>query len=1157
MYKIYTDKFSCPHSANHPVLKKIIMWMNLTTILLTISMIQVSAASYGQRVTYSADKVTLKKMFREITRQTGYDVVYAMDKLDNSQSVRVDFNDAPLEEVLTYCLQEQVLTYTIEDKTILIKNKDGVPTQQNGNLFSERHNKEAQVTVKGRVIDETGTSLAGATVRVKETGRATSADTEGNFTINAESDQILEVSLIGYLTEEVPIRGRTQIVVRLREGITDMDEVVVVGYGTQKKINLTGAVSEIQGSVLDNRPVAAASTGLQGLLPGVTITSSSGQPGSPNTSILIRGVSTINSQTEPLILIDGVAGGDINLINPSDIERVTVLKDAASSAIYGARAANGVILITTKKGKSEGKTALNYSGYFGVQTPISMPELVNGREYMMLENEARSARGVAIPYSDEAFARYDSGDFPNDYANTDWVDETFKAYSTQQGHNFDVNGGAGQTSYYMSYGLLDQTGLVVGDPYASTRHNVRLRLNTAISDRLRLDGNLSFIDYSRQDAGGSGTGGVFRLVQRISPLLPVWWQVPTDGGGWEDSPYWSYGSVGNPVRVAHESGYTKNSSRTFNGNFNATLDLIDGMYANAQYAYNYYASSVKDWSPTMPRFSANGTPHAANDNAVNTIAETQRSILTQTFVSTLNYEKQLAKHELKLLGGFSQEWAYQPLLSASRQNVLLEGVEEINAGTENVVNSGMADHWALRSYFGRLNYSFDNKYLFEANVRYDGTSRFAKANRWGLFPSFSAGWNFSQENFMAFSKSVLSFGKLRASWGELGNQNISNTYYPYLTEIVHQARAYPIGNRENVGFIQNALANENIQWESIRMLNLGIDLRLFRDRLDLSFDWFEKNNMNALLRPIYPTVIGITTAANLPFENIGSIENRGWELSVGWQDQVGAIRYGLTANVWDAKNKITDLGNSVPSLGNNIRRVGDPINGYYGYLTNGLAQIADFGAYNDVTGRYTNPNFALISAYGDVIQPGDIIYRDVSGPDGIADGIIDNYDKVVFGDPYPRYSYSLRTFLEWNNFDLALYFQGVGKVNGYLSEEARHAFTNDYSIPKTAHMDRWTPDNVGASYPRMYYQPNHNIVFSDYWLENASYLRLKNVQVGYRLPVRFAEKVGANRLKVYLSAENLFTITNYFGGFDPEVRETSGDAYPQMKTFVFGVQVGF
>ncbi|AGA79741.1 TonB-linked outer membrane protein, SusC/RagA family [Echinicola vietnamensis DSM 17526] len=1120
--------------------------------LTTLNPIQAYSA-YGQneKVTLDVKDKPLEAVLYQIESQTSFKFIYSNDELNAAETITLSVQDKPLEEVLNVLFNPRKIEYQIimDTQIVLKKKADNDP---NESLVLQA------VTITGTVTDKNGAPLPGASILEKGTNNGTVADIDGHFTLEVSAaDAVLKISYLGFIAQEYPLNGKTTINITLEEDVTGLDEVIVVGYGSQKRSNITGAVAEVKGDVLEGRVISSVAGGLQGLIPGLTVTSPSGQPGAGASNMLIRGVNTINSQTSPLILIDGVAGGDINLLNPDDIESVTVLKDAASSAIYGARAANGVILVTTKKGGGEEKVSLNYSNYFGIQTPIATPELVNGREYMTLENEARRARGVAVPYADEAFERYDSGNFPNDYSNTDWVSETYKSHSSQQNHNFNVQGQTDNSSYYLSYGYLEQTGLVVGDPYFSSRNNVRLRLGTKVLDRLTLDANISYVDFYKRDAGGAGTSGVFRLSQRISPLLPVMWQQPTADGGWEDSPYWSYGSVTNPVRTAHESGYTKSKSRTLNGNFKATLDLIDGMYINAQYAYNYYNRDIKDWTATMPRFLADGTPHPANENIRNGIANSHYTTLTQTLLSTFNYDKVIGRHGLKFLAGYSQEWSSMPRLYASRRNILMDGITEIDAGTEDIVNGGTSEEWALRSYFGRINYDFDQKYLFEANLRVDGTSRFSKDNRWGVFPSFSAGWKFTEEAFMDFAKPFLNVGKIRASWGELGNQNISGNYYPYLTEIERQTKAYPIGAKENVGFRQYSLANENIQWETIQMLNIGADFSMLKDRMTLSVDWFKKKNINALLKPIYPSLIGITSSSNLPLENIGAIENKGWEIALGWSDQVGEFRYSINANIADAKNKITDMGSSAASLGDNIRRVGDPVNAYYGYLTNGLAQIDDFEAFDESTGRYTNPTFPVISSYADIIQPGDVIYRDISGEAGQPDGLIDEYDKVVFGDPYPRYSYGIRGFAAWKGFDLSFFLQGVGKVNGYLRDEARHAFINDYSVPKKVHMDRWTPENTDASYPRMYYQPDHNILFSNYWLEDASYLRLKNLQIGYSLPQQLIERIKLSRCRVYFTGENLFTITDYFGGFDPEVRETSGDAYPQVRTMALGVQLGF
>ena len=468
--------------------------------------------------------------------------------------------------------------------------------------------------------------------------------------------------------------------------------------------------SQIKIFLLEERPITSVAAGLQGELPGVTITNTTGQPGAAS-SIVIRGVSTINSDTSPLILIDGVAGGDINLLNPADIESVSVLKDAASAAIYGARAANGVILITTKSGSSE-KPKLTYSGYFGMQSPTRLPELVNGRQYMELSNEAMAAAGFSKPYDTAAFEKYDSGADPNNFSNTDWIDEVYKTSAPQTSHSLSIRGGTAKSGYFVSYGYLNQDGLVVGDAFNSHRHNARVSVNAEIYDRLKITGNVSFVDFFRSEAGLSGTSGVFRLAQRISPLLPVKWQQQDANGTWTDTECYSFGAVKNPVDVAYNSGTNERKSRTFNGIVGADLFIVDGLHLNGQYASNYYWRETNEFNPAMYQYYQDGTPSAGNENLRNYVAQDQLNILTQTLQLTLKYNKIFnKKHDFSALLGYSQEWEDRSTLSASRKNILIDGIYVVDAGTEDITNSGNKYSWALRSYFGRVNYAFDSKYL--------------------------------------------------------------------------------------------------------------------------------------------------------------------------------------------------------------------------------------------------------------------------------------------------------------------------------------------------------------------------------------------------------------------------------------------------------------
>ena len=1110
-------------------------------------------SAQSQTISVNIKEQPLNKALQIIAEKADLKVAYSKEFIDIDKPVSISASNERLDKVLNTLFKKMHIGYRIQNGSLLLYRKTSA---QNGNeqMGEEADNNENLLAVTGTVTDSNGEPVIGATVSATNAAKNinTVTDTHGQFSIRVKSGTQLRFNYIGCSEAAYTVKKEGNISIVLHENTTGLDEVVVVAYGTQKKINLTGAVSMVKGDVLENRPVTSVGKGLQGELPGVSIINSTGKPGT-SPSIVIRGVSTINSSTAPLILIDGVAGGDINLLNPDDIASVSVLKDAASASIYGARAANGVILVTTKTGKANEQPTLTYSGYVGWQTPTRLPKLVNGRQFMELSNEAMQAAGYSAPYNASAFQKYDSGNYPNDYSNTDWIDQIYKKTALQTNHELSVRGGSNKSSYAMSYGYLNQDGLIVGDGYKSHRHNARINLTTRVFDRLKINGNLSYIDFARQDIGYSGTSGVFRLAQRISPLLPVKWQHQNPDGTWSNTDWYAFGTVKNPVDVAYNSGFERRNTRVFNGIVNAGLNLMKGLDLNGQYSVNYYSRETNEFNPAMLQFFQDGTPSPNNTKAKNFVSKEQENNFTQSLQTTLNFNRVFArKHDVALLLGYSQEWETHSPLSGSRKNILIDGVQMLSSGTEDITNSGNEYAWALRSYFGRINYVYDSRYLFEANMRIDGTSRFAKENRWGYFPSFSTGWNFSREQFMKWADAVLSAGKIRLSWGELGNQNVGS-YYPYLTPIERVEKSYPIGGTNNVGFKQLSLGNYGIKWETIRMLNIGIDLSFLNNRLTTTFEWYKKNNVNALVRPVYPSLVGITKVGNLPFENIGEVENKGWEWWIQWRDKIGEVSYSAAFNISDSRNKIKNLGKSAPSLTDYIRKEGEPIDAFYGYLTDGLAQISDFKGV-DGHGKYIQPKFATPVDAAGIVQPGDIKYRDLNG-----DNVIDEKDKVVFGDQDPHYLLSFKGSVAWRNFDFSFYMQGVAKWNGYLSDEARHCFINDYSVPKVEHLDRWTPTNPGAKYPRLYQAQTHNLLFSDYWMEDASYLRMKNVQLGYTVPKTLLGllHLPLKVLKMYFSVDNLFTITNYFGAYDPEVRTSSGDAYPQVKTFTFGLRATF
>jgi TonB-linked SusC/RagA family outer membrane protein len=992
------------------------------------------------------------------------------------------------------------------------------------------------ILVSGTVMTRAAnTPLQGVTVMLKGGGSSTLTNEDGKYAINVPDEKaVLVFSYVGYLTIELPVKRQQKIDVLMDENIKPLDQVIVVGYGTQKKVNLTGAVSAITANDLKSRPVTATSSALQGLLPGVTIRSFTGMPGQNGSTIRIRGTGTLGD-SNPLIVIDGIPGGSMDILNPDDIESISVLKDAASSSIYGVRGANGVILVTTKKGRATAKPNIAYNNYFGFQTATALPEFLGTVEYMTLLNESLKNVGRPAVYTDSMINIARTGSDLNYYANTNWLEEIYKKRAGQQNHNLSINGGGNNLSYYLSYGSLRQDGLVTGDNFGSNRNNIRLRLNTKLIDRLDLDANIGYVDrkYRESSDDVGEAGGPIYASHQISPLVPVRF---TTGG-------WGYlGGSRNPVAVATDGGYNDFSSQEFTGNLSATLNLFKGFKLRSQYALIKANSQREIYNKTINYFSPITGDRIYQSNFPSKIDKRDYVNTYQTIIGMAEYERTFKKHELKTLVGVSQESNVGESFLATRTNLVSPDVPNLNLGTANLLNSSSADQTALQSAFGRVNYVLNSKYLAELNFRYDGSSRFSKDVRWNLFPSASVGWRLSQEKFFSKLTDLFQEVKIRASYGELGNDKVGSNY-AYLATIAPVGGVPPIGNVLIPGYAQTSIPNPLLTWETVVKQNIGLDLLMLNNRLGITADYFKHNTKNILLRVTLPDVLGATE----PSQNAGKVENKGWELQVSWKDKIGQIRYGVNFNISDVKNQVTSLGNVPPTFGDQVRFLGEPIDAFYGLVADRISQLSDFD-FNPVTNVYT-PKFPFIS--GDKVGPGDIIFKDLNKDNLIT--LAD--DRQVIGNPFPRYTYGFRGDMGWKGFDVSFFIQGVGKAQGYIKGAARHAYINESANPQKIHLDRWTPDNPNASYPRFTYQLTHNQRFSTYWLEDASYMRLKNIQVGYTLPERLTEKFRVNRLRVFFSADNLFTKTNFFYAYDPESPVSSGGYYPQVKTFIFGINV--
>lgn len=1099
------------------------------------------------QVTVDIDSMPLTEALKKLEEQTGYSFFYSNVLPDKDAVVSVKSNNKDIAAVMDQLLDGLAVSYKInEDKQIALYADEPEVVEQT---------KPTERTVSGVVYDSDGLPVIGAGVMVKGSLHGTVTDEDGRWTLELEDDNVtLEISSMGYQSQSVAVKGRSDFTVTLTSDTQYLDEVVVVGYGTQKKVNLTGSVSMVTSEDMASRPVSNMSSGLQGLLPGVTVVNASGQPGASGTTIRVRGVGTIGN-ANPLILIDGIEG-DLSTINPEDIESVSVLKDAASASIYGARAANGVLLVTTKKmndnpGAAKDNAKVTFGAYAGIQTPTRLPQMCDAIEFMTLDNEARQNVGTAIGWLEDSFKKVTDNTDPNYFANTDWLDEVLNSYAPQQNYSLSLNGGIGSSGYMLSYRYFDQKGLTVGSSTGEQRHNVRFKMNTKLIDRLTLSSNISYTSRKVTSPINSLTsgGGAIYNAMRIAPNAPVRY---TDGT-------WAYGGGNtNPVAILNDGGRSNVSTEEFSLLEVLKLDILKGWDVTA----TYNLTSTNGYKDILKKTITFVNPEDKSVNVYaspNSLKNVDLKNVQQTFIIQSNFDITFGKHNVSGVAGMSQEWYEARMFEASRTNLSTEFEPTLNLGDPSTMsNNATYSSWALRSGFGRVSYNYDERYLLEANIRYDLSSRFHKSVRGGWFPSVSAGWRISEEHFMSFAKSIVDNLKIRGSWGMLGNQYVGSSDYPYMSVLeAFTSGLSLIGTSASTGYAPSTLANPNLTWEHIKMVNAGVDVALLQNRLTMSFDWFNKDTEGILLKLNYPAQIGPKPSE----QNAGKVNNRGWEFDLNWRDQRGEFYYGIGFNISDVKNKIVDLAGNAPDLsGYQIRMVGYPIDAFYGYKAIGLMTPEDFKISDTQNHNYSLPKVPVI--LGNDYQPGDIKYEDISGPDGKPDGrITPEYDKVVLGSNIPRYTYTVRGDLGWKGIDFSFVIQGVGKCDGYLEGTARHAFQDMAAYPQKVHLERYnvvTNPDPNALYPRLTYNTGFNQnTFSTYWMENASYMRLKNVQIGYTFPEKWMKKARIDNLRVYLSGDNLLTVSDFFYAYDPETPVSKGGYYPQVKTVVLGLNITF
>lgn len=989
---------------------------------------------------------------------------------------------------------------------------------------------------KGLVKDATGESVIGASVVVKGTTNGTITDFDGNFSLDGiKKGDVIVISYVGYQTQEIKWNGSPLNVI-LKEDSKTLSEVVVVGYGTQKKANLSGSVATVDSKELENRPIQNVSSGLQGLMPGVAITGTNGAPGQDAGKIRVRGIGTLN-EAGPYILVDGIETGTLSAVDPNDIESISVLKDAASAAIYGSKAANGVVLITTKRGKT-GQTKISYSGYLSFQNATNMIERMGSYEYASLLNQALEAEGMSKRFNDTELQKFKDGNDPL-YPDTDWYDLAYKT-GVQHRHNVNINGGSENVKYMASLGYLNQTGILpnAGREQFNARTNLDMKINKRLSARM----NLSFIKNDYSDASSAYYGGSSDQIIRQLNLIAPWIVARYDDGTWGTI------SDGSPIAWLDSGMKVNRDNYNFSGMAAVDYEIFDGLkltlqgaYVNNLQNYNYFQKYIK-----------------YNENK-----ESDPSQLDERFYkwdrtnydALLNYNKNFGKHNIKgLLGWHTEKYNYK-YQKAVRKKFPNNELTDMNAGDASTQsNEGYTAELAMISWFARINYDFAGKYLLEANIRADASSRFAEGHRWGYFPSFSGAWRISEEAFMESAKdSWLSGLKIRASWGQLGNQDAlsgsNNDYYPALNTYNLDSK-YAFGGSLNSGYYQRKYRLETISWEKASTWGVGVDFTLF-NKLNGSLDYYNRKTTGIIMDVTVPKEFALDAYK----DNVGSMRNSGIEINLSYNTKIGQVDFGIAGNFSYNKNEILDLGGGDPNKyldatdGYSQRnKVGEAMNSYYIYRADGFFNSQEEA--DAYTAKYGNP-------FGKTFKAGDLRYVNTN-----KDGKLTADDREYCGSSDPKIIYGFNINAGWKGIDLSLMFNGAAGVkrlfDGY---EVYGNFSGDAAHPATIWRDAWTPDNHDASMPRIFYDTNSasssRSVQSDFWLQDTSYLRLKNLQLGYTLPKGWLNSVGVENIRIYYSVENLLTFDKMKINIDPESTSQRLSSYPLLRTHAFGVNVTF